>query len=109
MCWGLNHRGQCGVKGYMDKEPFTPVYPKIVPEPSYPKLAGNVTQIAAGPFSTAVLVNYNEGGRPNLSAGAHPPRRPRLRGRMDGGCCGWSVGSPVGTWIRTLHFQAAAP
>jgi hypothetical protein len=57
-CWGLNHRGQCGVKTYQAKEPFTPVYPRLVRAPAFPQTDDvmRVTQIAAGPFSSAVLV-----------------------------------------------------
>merc|ERR1719424_185765 len=58
VCWGLNHRGQCGVKTLKSTEPFTPTYPKIVRTPAYVQIDehSRVHAITAGPFASAVLL-----------------------------------------------------
>jgi hypothetical protein len=55
-CWGLNHRGQCGLKSYIKGAAFTPSYPKLVRTPTALTVDSVVTHIAAGPFHSAALV-----------------------------------------------------
>merc|ERR1719420_2787283 len=50
--WGLNHRGQCGVKTYMPGAAFTPAYPKMIRSPSPIAMLGHVGMICAGPFTS---------------------------------------------------------
>lgn len=53
-CWGLNHRGQCGLKQYMPGAAFTPSYPKMVRTPASLAVMGPVKGIAAGPFHSGM-------------------------------------------------------
>merc|ERR1719421_2592312 len=54
--WGLNHRGQCGLKSYIKGAAFTPSYPKLVRTPTSLSVNAVVSHIAAGPFHSAALV-----------------------------------------------------
>merc|ERR1719375_832579 len=54
--WGLNHRGQCGLKSYIKGAAFTPSYPKLVRTPTALSVNAVVSHVAAGPFHSAALV-----------------------------------------------------
>jgi hypothetical protein len=58
-CWGLNHRGQCGLKTYQPGAAFTPAYPKVVRLPKALAIEGTVTSIAAGPFTSGAVIKHD--------------------------------------------------
>lgn len=53
--WGMNHRGQCGIKSYLGPA-FTPTFPKTVRAPEKVVVSERATAIAAGPFASAAIV-----------------------------------------------------